>query len=190
MKVLETLLPGVLMVEPRVFEDGRGFFFESFHQNRYREVVEKNFVQDNHSYSVKGTLRGLHYQLTRPQGKLVRVTSGEVFDVAVDIRWGSPTFGKWFGAYLSADNKRQLYIPEGFAHGFCVISKVAEFLYKCTDFHVPGDEQGIIWDDPTIGIRWPLLNPLLSHKDAALPRLSEIWQDLPRYQELIQTVVT
>ncbi|HEY9847518.1 MAG TPA: dTDP-4-dehydrorhamnose 3,5-epimerase, partial [Candidatus Caenarcaniphilales bacterium] len=174
MKVVETLLPDVLLLEPRVFEDERGFFFESFHEHRYAEAgVNKRFVQDNHSYSCKGTLRGLHYQQLHPQGKLVRVTSGEVFDVAVDIRRGSPTFGKWLGVYLSAANKKQLYIPEGFAHGFCVVSEVAEFLYKCTDFYVPGDERGIIWNDPAIGIEWPLVEPLLSHKDAALPQLSE-----------------
>ena len=188
MKVLKAALTEVLIFEPSVFEDERGFFFESFHEARYNKAgIKKDFVQDNHSYSLKGTLRGLHYQLDYPQGKLVRVILGEVFDVAVDIRRGSPTFGKWFGAYLSADNKRQMYIPEGFAHGFCVISASAEFLYKCTDFYVPSDNHGIIWNYPDIGISWPISTPFLSNKDAALPQLNEVKTALPEYQKLIQT---
>ena len=188
MKVVEAMLPGVLVFEPRVFEDERGFFFESFHEAHYKEAgVKKRFVQDNHSYSIKGTLRGLHYQLNYPQGKLVRVILGEVFDVAVDIRRGSPTFGQWFGVYLSADNKRQMYIPEGFAHGFCVVSEAVEFLYKCTDIYVPSDNHGIIWNDPDIGISWPISEPLLSNKDAVLPQLNEVENAFPKYRELVRT---
>ncbi len=187
MKVVEAALAGVLIFEPRVFEDDRGFFFESFHKADYKKAgIKKDFVQDNHSSSIKGTLRGLHYQLNYPQGKLVRVTSGEVFDVAVDIRRGSPNFGKWFGEYLSADNKRQMYIPEGFAHGFCVVSETAEFLYKCTDFYVPSDNRGIIWNDPDIGISWPIRCPLLSNKDAVLPQLNEL-DHVSEHRELIRT---
>lgn len=175
MKVMPTSLPGVLIFEPQVFEDQRGFFFESFHQKRYGEAgIAEQFVQDNHSYSTQGTLRGLHFQHRRPQGKLIRVVQGEIFDVAVDIRPDAVSFGQWFGTYLSAENKRQLYIPPGFAHGFCVVSDTAECLYKCTDFYVSGDQGGIIWNDPDIGIDWPLGDPLLSQKDAALPRLQQI----------------
>lgn len=182
MKVIETPLPGVLVFEPRVFEDERGFLFESFHEKRYREAgIDKHFVQDNHSYSRQGTLRGLHYQLNHPQGKLVRVTSGEVFDVAVDIRQGSPTFSQWFGIYLSAENKKQLYIPEGFAHGFCVVSETADFLYKCTEFYVPGDDKGIVWNDPDINIEWPIEEPILSPKDSALPQVGNAKESLPKY---------
>ena len=181
MRVIETPLPGVLVFEPRVFEDERGFFLESFNEKRYREAgIDKRFVQDNHSYSRQGTLRGLHYQLLYPQAKLVRVTSGEVFDVAVDIRVGSPTFGQWVGTYLSGENKKQVYIPEGFAHGFCVVSESADFLYKCTDFYVPDDERGIIWNDPDIGIEWPIDNPILSPKDSALPPLSKAKENLAK----------
>lgn len=182
MKVTETSLPGVLLIEPKVFEDERGFFLESYQEKHYQDAgISKPFVQDNHSGSVRGTLRGLHYQLARPQGKLVRVVVGEVFDVAVDIRRGSPTFGQWFGTYLSAQNKKQVYIPEGFAHGFCVTSEMAEFLYKCTDVYVPGDQHGIIWNDPELQIDWPVSEPLLSPKDQALPQLSQAGQNLPKY---------
>lgn len=183
MKVTETSLPGVLLIEPKVFEDERGFFFESYQEKHYQDAgIPKPFVQDNHSGSVRGTLRGLHYQLARPQGKLVRVVVGEVFDVAVDIRRGSPSFGQWFGTYLSAANKKQMYIPEGFAHGFCVTSKAAEFLYKCTDMYVPGDQHGIIWNDPQLQIDWPVSEPLLSPKDQALPQLSQAGEKLPEYR--------
>lgn len=175
MKVLETPLPGVLIFEPRVFEDERGFFFESYHQQRYWEAgLQQRFIQDNHSRSVHGTLRGLHYQLNHPQAKLVRVIVGEVFDVAVDIRQGSPTFGQWFGEFLSAENKRQMFIPEGFAHGFCVSSDGAELLYKCTDFYVAEDDWGISWQDPGLNISWPIAQPLLSIKDAGLPFLNKV----------------
>ncbi len=166
MKVTETNLKDVLLIEPDVFGDERGFFFESYNLARYRELgIDETFVQDNHSQSVRNTVRGLHYQVNPGQGKLVRVVVGEVFDVAVDIRFGSPTFGRWTGHYLSAGNKLQLYIPAGFAHGFCVTSDVAEFEYKCTSFYSPRDERGILWNDPDLNIDWPVDEPILSGKD-------------------------
>lgn len=168
MNVIPTSIPDVLIFEPKVFGDDRGFFFESFNNRVFEEAtgLQCTFVQDNHSRSVKNVLRGLHYQIQHPQGKLVRVTMGEVFDVAVDIRRGSPTFGKWVGEVLSAENKRQLWIPEGFAHGFVVMSEVAEFLYKTTDFWFPEFERSIIWNDSRLAIKWPLKGePLLSKKD-------------------------
>jgi dTDP-4-dehydrorhamnose 3,5-epimerase len=183
MKVEATALDGVVVVEPRVFEDARGFFFESFHADRYASAgLPARFVQDNHSRSAPGTLRGLHYQLKRAQGKLVRAVRGSIFDVAVDIRRGSPTFGRWVGVVLSAENKRQLYIPPGYAHGFCVPSEVSEVEYKCTDFYVPDDEHGIAWNDPTVGIVWPVTNPLLSERDRAFAPLSEERADLPEFK--------
>jgi len=183
MRIVATDLPGVLIVEPRVFPDGRGWFFESYHQRRYAEAgLPASFVQDNHSRSAPGTVRGLHYQLKHPQGKLVRCVRGAIFDVAVDIRRGSPTFGKWVGVELSEDNKRQLYVPPGFAHGFCVPEVVSEIEYKCTDFYHPEDESGIIWNDPSIGIHWPIQEPILSNKDAAFSPLSLERQDLPHYR--------
>ena len=171
MKVIETKIPGLLIIEPRVFGDERGFFFESYNEKAFNEAtgIAPRFVQDNHSKSVKGVLRGLHYQLPpRAQGKLVRVVQGEVFDVAVDIRKGSPTYGQWVGEVLSADNKKQLWIPPGFAHGFFTLSDTAEFLYKTTDYWSPEHEQAIIWNDPTLNIEWPLngLVPTLAAKDA------------------------
>jgi dTDP-4-dehydrorhamnose 3,5-epimerase len=182
MQILETTLPGVLLIEPRVFNDDRGFFFESYSEQRAWDAgLQVKFVQDNHSFSKQGTLRGLHYQLQNPQGKLVRVATGEVFDVAVDIRQGSPTFGHWYGVHLSAENRRQLYVPPGFAHGFCVLSETADFLYKCTDFYAPGDEYGIYWDDPDIGIDWQVERPVLSEKDAIAPRLKDAAHQLPTY---------
>jgi dTDP-4-dehydrorhamnose 3,5-epimerase len=170
MKVIDTKIPDVKIIEPEVFGDERGFFMETWNQREFEEKVTGKptpFVQDNHSKSKKGILRGLHYQTENTQGKLVRVVSGEVFDVAVDIRDGSPTVGQWVGVYLSAENKRQLWIPEGFAHGFYVTSDDAEFVYKCTDFYNPEFEHSILWNDPGIGINWPLNNkyPLLSEKD-------------------------
>ena len=184
MRVSELSVPGVFLIEPTVFEDSRGFFMETYNSERYAEKgIPGNFVQDNHSKSSRGTLRGLHYQLGRPQGKLVRVVSGEVFDVAVDVRIGSPYFGRWVGQRLSAENRRQMYIPEGFAHGFCVLSETAEFLYKCTDFYSPADERGILWNDPEVGIEWPLEAPLLSEKDAVLRPLAQMESDLPMYKE-------
>lgn len=170
MKVIDTRIPDVKIIEPSVFGDKRGFFMETWNQNGFQESVTgrpTKFVQDNHSKSKKGTLRGLHYQTENTQGKLVRVVSGEVFDVAVDIRKGSPTFGQWVGEYLSANNKRQLWVPEGFAHGFYVTSEVAELVYKCTNYYNPSTEVSIKWDDGDIGVKWPLDGncPLLSDKD-------------------------
>lgn len=170
MKVTATAIPEVLLIEPRVFGDARGFFFESFNQKKWQEKTGLNrvFVQDNHSRSDRGVLRGLHYQIRQPQGKLVRVVLGEVFDVAVDLRRTSATFGQWVGAVLSADNKQQLWIPEGFGHGFVVLSEVAEFLYRTTDYWAPEHERCIVWNDPDIGIDWPIAGgPVLSPKDAA-----------------------
>ncbi|MCG3817840.1 dTDP-4-dehydrorhamnose 3,5-epimerase [Photobacterium damselae] len=177
MNVIETDIPDVKIIEPAVFGDERGFFMETWNQKKFEELVTgkpTQFVQDNHSKSKKGILRGLHYQTENTQGKLVRVVSGEVFDVAVDIRKNSSTFGKWVGVYLSAENKRQLWLPEGFAHGFYVTSDKAEFVYKCTDFYNPSAEHSILWNDPDIGIGWPLEHkPLLSDKDTNASMLSE-----------------
>ena len=171
MKVTPTALSDVLIIEPKVFGDARGFFLESWNQEKFAAAgLDLNFVQDNHSRSARGILRGLHYQMLRPQGKLVRVTQGEVFDVAVDMRQNSPQFGQWVGVHLSAENHRMLWVPPGFAHGFLVLSESADFLYKCTDFYLPEHERCIRWDDPDIGIHWPLAagqTPLLSAKDAA-----------------------
>ena len=182
MNIIETELPGVLIIEPVVHGDARGFFLESFHARRYAESgLPETFVQDNHSRSSRGVLRGLHYQLQHPQGKLVRVVSGEVFDVAVDIRRGSPTFGGWVGATVSADNHRQLYVPPGFAHGFCVLSDSADFLYLCTDVYRPDDEYGIAWDDPALNIAWPGEQFSLSQKDQSWPRLADAGNNLPQF---------
>ena len=170
MNVIETEIPDVLIIEPKVFGDDRGFFYESFNQAEWEKATGLNttFVQDNHSRSSQGVLRGLHYQIKQPQGKLVRVIQGEVFDVAVDLRCSSLTFGKWIGIVLSSDNKRQLWIPEGFAHGFLVLSESAEFLYKATDYYAPEHERCIRWDDPQLKIGWPLRSqPVLSTKDAS-----------------------
>lgn len=185
LKCTEKSIPGVLLIEPMVFEDDRGFFLETYHEKKYPEAgIDKPFVQDNHSHSCRGTLRGLHYQLKHPQGKLVYVIRGEVFDVAVDIRRGSSTFGQWTGTILSEKNKHQLFIPEGFAHGLCVISETADVLYKCTDLYAPGDEYGILWSDPVIGIDWPVENPVLSEKDAESPRLMDVPEELfPLYNK-------
>ena len=173
--------PEVLLIDPDVFPDPRGFFMETFHSIKYAEHgIPAVFLQDNHSRSLRGVLRGLHYQLKNPQGKLVRVVSGEVFDVAVDIRRGSPWFGKWVGAILSEENHRQMYVPPGFAHGFCTLSESADFLYKCTDLYAPGDEYGIAWDDPEIAIEWPEMDYLISDKDLANPSLIES-DHLPEY---------
>jgi len=168
MQAVSTDLPGVIILEPKVFGDQRGFFYESFNARRFTETtgLERDFVQDNHSRSQRGVLRGLHYQVQQAQGKLVRVTAGEVYDVAVDIRSSSPTFGRWVGVHLSADNNRQLWVPEGFAHGFAVLSEYAEVLYKTTDYYAPEHERCIRWDDPTLAIDWPLQEaPQLSAKD-------------------------
>jgi dTDP-4-dehydrorhamnose 3,5-epimerase len=180
MKINKTPIDGILVIEPDVFKDERGFFLETFHAQKYKDLgIEKNFVQDNLSFSSKGILRGLHFQHRNPQAKMVQVLLGEVFDVAVDIRRNSPTFGKWFGMMLSQENLCQMYIPEGFAHGYCVVSKTALFAYKCSDFYSPADEGGLFWSDPEIGIEWPVSNPILSKKDSKLPCLSEFprtWQ--------------
>ncbi|CAD84589.1 MULTISPECIES: dTDP-4-dehydrorhamnose 3,5-epimerase [Nitrosomonas] len=176
MKVTPFAIPEVVLIEPKVFGDERGFFFESFNQARFEETVgrEINFVQDNHSRSVKNVLRGLHYQIQQPQGKLVRVVQGEVFDVAVDLRKSSPTFGRWVGQVLSAENKHQLWIPEGFAHGFVVLSDTAEFLYKTTDYYAPAHERCLLWNDPVLNIQWPLgIAPVLSAKDTQGKPFSE-----------------
>lgn len=181
MNVIKTKLPGVIIFEPKVWRDDRGHFIESFHQPRYAEAgVPGPFVQDNVSRSKKGTLRGLHFQNPRGQGKLVMVTRGAVFDVAVDIRVGSPTFGQWVGVELTDENAKQMYIPPGFAHGFVALSDVADFTYKCTDVYVPEADGGVLYNDPDIGIEWPVKEPLLSKKDAALPRLKG-HPNLPRY---------
>ena len=172
MKVFKTAIPDVLLIEPKVFGDDRGFFYESFNQKVLEEAtgLKTRFVQDNHSLSSKGVLRGLHYQIRQSQGKLVRCIAGEVFDVTVDIRKSSPTFGKWVGNILSAQNKQMMWIPEGFAHGFLVISDTAEFLYKTTAYYAPEHERGLLWDDPVISIDWPLEGkPLLSERDANAP---------------------
>jgi len=182
-KVRSTSLPGVLLVEPAVFEDGRGYFYEVHREARYAEHgIADRFVQDNLSLSRQGVLRGLHFQYPNPQAKLAQVVAGEVFDVAVDVRVGSPHFGKWFGTLLSGENHLQLYIPEGFAHGFCVLSESACFLYKCSAPYVPEADRVVFWDDPAIGIAWPELVPKLSPKDAAAPLLSALSPaQLPRY---------
>ncbi len=173
MKVTKTNLDGVLLVEPRVFNDPRGFFMETYSKKVFQENgIEPELVQDNHSYSSYGVLRGLHFQVNQPQAKLVRVVEGEIFDVAVDIRPGSPTFGKWTGHYLSSENKHQLFVPAGFAHGFCVTSKTVTVLYKCSDYYSPPDERGLIWNDSEVGIDWPVKEPLLSEKDTKYPQLS------------------
>ncbi|MDG9667320.1 dTDP-4-dehydrorhamnose 3,5-epimerase [Hahella sp. CR1] len=176
MKVIRTKLSGVVIIEPKVFGDHRGFFMETYQVARYREEagIDMEFVQDNHSRSGRGVLRGLHFQKTKPQGKLVRVTQGEVFDVAVDLRKGSPTFGQWEAVILSGENHLQFYVPPGFAHGFCVLSDTADFQYKCTDYYDPSDEGGLIWNDPDVGIEWPVDAPKLSSKDLDLPLLAEL----------------
>jgi len=176
MNVIETEIPDLLIIEPKVFGDDRGFFFESFNARAFAEQtgVQDSFVQDNHSRSAKGVLRGLHYQIQQPQGKLVRAVEGEIYDAVVDVRRSSPTFGKWFGLTLSAENKRQLWVPAGFAHGFVVTSDYAEVLYKTTDYWAPEHERSIIWNDPALGIDWPLDGePLLSAKDKAGVPLAE-----------------
>ena len=184
MNTIPTELPGVVIIEPRVFQDTRGFFFESYNARRYAAAgVTVTFVQDNHSSSLKGTIRGLHYQLCHPQAKLLRVIRGAVLDVAVDIRRGSPTFGKWVGVELSADNKRQLFIPAGFGHGFCALSDGgAELEYKCSAVYVADDQHGVLWNDPTIAIKWPVREPILSDADRAYRPLTLERDDLPVYR--------
>jgi len=181
---IKTDLPGVVVIKPDVFGDHRGFFLETYHSGLYTAGgAGREFVQDNHSHSIKYTLRGLHYQLKHPQAKLIYVVKGEIFDVAVDIRKGSPTFGKWTGSVLSEDNKEQLFVPEGFAHGFCVLSGTADVIYKCSDLYTPDDQYGILWSDPEIGIQWNVKEPLLSDKDSKCLKLSEVPEEyLPVYK--------
>ena len=182
MKFIRTELPDVIIIEPDIYRDSRGFFLETYHEARYKEGgILGPFVQDNHSRSLRGTLRGLHAQSRRAQGKLVRVIQGEIFDVAVDVRKGSPTFGRWSAARLSAENFLQCWIPPGFLHGFYVLSESAEVEYKCTDLYDPADEFGVVWNDPQIGIDWPVESPILSAKDRSLPRLAEIMDRLPAF---------
>jgi dTDP-4-dehydrorhamnose 3,5-epimerase len=182
-KAIPTELPGVVIIEPRVFNDARGFFFESYNALRYVTAgITEHFLQDNHSSSTRGTIRGLHYQLRHPQAKLLRVIRGSVLDVAVDIRRGSPTFGRWVGVELSAENKRQLFVPAGFGHGFCATSDVAEVEYKCSEIYVPDDQHGVLWNDPTIAIKWPVRDPILSDADRAYRPLTLERDDLPVYQ--------
>jgi len=175
MKVTETQLAGVLIIEPKVFGDSRGFFKETFQSERYREAgIEYTFVQDNYSRSQKGVLRGLHFQITKPQGKLVSCPKGAVFDVAVDIDPESTTYDQYVGVELTEENHKQLWVPPGYAHGFCVLSETADFQYKCTDYYDPSDEGGVIWNDPDVAIDWPIADPSLSSKDALLPTLTQL----------------
>lgn len=184
MKVVRTDLPGVLIFEPRVFGDHRGFFVETWRADVYRDAGLPDLVQDNHSRSAHGVLRGLHYQLVQPQGKLVRVARGRVYDVAVDVRRGSPSFGRWIGVELDDRAHRQLWVPAGFAHGFCVLSEEADFIYRCSDYYHPASERGIAWNDRDLAIDWPVAAPRLSDKDRANPRLTEVHPvDLPVYLE-------
>jgi dTDP-4-dehydrorhamnose 3,5-epimerase len=182
-RVTITDIPGVLLIEPDVFRDPRGFFLETYHAGRYAKAgIPGPFVQDNYSQSMRGTLRGLHYQEPHAQGKLVMVTEGTIYDVVVDIRKGSPGFGRWYGVELSAENQRQVYVPPGCAHGFCVTSDRASCLYKCTDYYAPHDERGIIWNDPVLAIPWPVATPILSQKDHIYKSLAEMESELPQYR--------
>jgi dTDP-4-dehydrorhamnose 3,5-epimerase len=174
MKISTAPIEGLIIIEPKIFHDERGYFFEVHHQQRFAELGIPAFVQDNHSRSTKGVLRGLHYQTPNAQGKLVGVLAGCVWDVAVDLRRSSRTFGQWFAVTLDAQSHRQMYIPPGFAHGYCVLSESADFYYKCTDFYTPSAEAGVAWDDPELAIKWPIDNPLLSPKDTCYPRLKEM----------------
>ena len=180
---VETSLPGVCLIQPQVFGDARGFFFESYHEAKFRSLgITARFVQDNHSRSSKNVLRGLHYQLHRPQAKLCRVVEGEVLDVAVDIRLGSPSFGKWVSAVLSSQSHNEIYIPPGFAHGFLTLTDSVHFLYKCSDLYDPADEHGVLWSDPRLGIEWGAFAPLVSPRDSQLPPLDKMPQELlPKY---------
>lgn len=185
MNVIPTPLEGMVIIDPQIFGDPRGYFLENYQKQRYSDAgIAVEFLQDNLSFSQRDTLRGLHFQYPRGQAKLVQVLQGEVYDVAVDIRHGSPTFGQWFGVTLSAETQRQLFIPQGFAHGFCVLSDTALFMYKCTDYYVPEDEGGICWDDPDLAIEWPVKTPILSDRDQGLSLIRELKTDcLPVFQE-------
>jgi dTDP-4-dehydrorhamnose 3,5-epimerase len=179
LKFTEAAFPDVLLIEPDVFKDSRGLFMETYNRRKYAEAgIDRVFVQDNYSHSRRGILRGLHYQLKNAQAKLVFAITGEILDIIVDIRTGSPKFGQWFGTRLSAENRQQIFVPEGFAHGFIVLSESADVIYKCTDFYTPGDDYGIFWADPAINIDWPIKNPILSDKDSKNPRLGEIPEEL------------
>ena len=181
MNVIETSIPGVLILEPKVFADRRGFFMETYNAERFLQLgIDAQFVQDNHSRSARGVLRGLHFQEPKAQGKLVRCTRGALYDVAVDVRTGSPHFGKWMSIELSEENRKMLWVPAGFAHGFCALSDWADLVYKCTAFYDPQSERSIAWNDPDIGIKWPIAEPNLSPKDAAAPRLKEA-KVLPKF---------
>lgn len=184
MRRIETSLPGVWELRPEVFRDARGFFFETYHLAKFRELgIEDSFVQDNHSSSKKGTLRGLHYQLRHPQAKLCRVVEGQALDVALDVREGSPHFGKWTSIVLSAEHQNQIYVPAGFAHGFLALSDTVQFLYKCSDFYDAGDEYGVLWSDPELKISWGMANPLVSERDSKLRTLATIPKEcLPRFR--------
>ena len=183
MRFVPTDLPGVIVIEPDIHRDGRGYFLETYHAEKYLEAgITGPFVQDNHSRSVAGTLRGLHLQLRRPQGKLIHVVEGEIYDVAVDVRRGSPGFGRWVGVTLSAENFKQCYIPPGFAHGFCVVSAIAQVEYKCTDLYDEESEIGIAWNDPALGIPWPVERPALSPRDRRHPTLAELTDRLPLHR--------
>jgi len=176
---VETSLPGVLEIRPKIFQDARGFFMETYQREKYADLgIRDAFVQDNHSRSVKHTLRGFHYQLRHPQAKLCRVVEGDVLDVALDVRAGSPTFGKWTSVILTAREQNQIYIPAGFAHGFVALTDTVQFLYKCSDFYAPGDEYGIIWNDPDLKVEWGVTKPLISEKDAAYSKLADVSRDL------------
>jgi dTDP-4-dehydrorhamnose 3,5-epimerase len=183
MERIETSLPGVYELRPRIYRDARGFFIETYHRARLSQLgIGDAFVQDNHSQSAQGTLRGLHYQLHHPQAKLCRVVEGEVLDIAVDIRVGSPNFGKWTSVHLTAREQNQIYIPAGFAHGFLALTNSVQFLYKCSDYYTSGDEYGILWNDPALGIAWKVSGPLLSDKDSRNPTLASVpTEHLPRY---------
>ncbi len=184
MNFVKTKLPGVIVIEPDVHRDARGFFIETYHRKKYAAGgIPGPFVQDNHSKSTKGILRGMHAQLKHPQGKLIRVLRGEIFDVAVDIRKGSPTFAQWVGATISADNFKQIYVPPGCAHGFVVLSDIAEVEYKCTELYDPSDELRLLWNDPQISIQWPIKDPILSEKDLNAPTLEALGNSLPAYKE-------
>jgi len=186
MRFIYTELKEVIVIEPDVFEDPRGYFFETYHAKKYADAgISQPFVQDNCSRSVRGTLRGLHYQRQHAQGKLVMVTDGAVYDVVVDIRRGSPSFGRWYGVELSAENRCQVYVPPGCAHGFCVTSDRASFLYKCTDYYAPGDERGIIWNDPALAISWPVTTHILSAEDQAYKSLAEMETELPKFHPVV-----
>ena len=185
MRVTTTDIPGVLLIEPDVLRDPRGIFLETYHARRYEDAgIPGPFVQDNYSQSMRGTLRGLHYKEPHAQGKIVMVTEGAVYDVVVDIRKGSPSFGRWYGTDLSAENRLQVYVPPGCAHGFCVTSDCVSFLYKCTDYYAPSAERGIIWSDPALAISWPILTPILSSKDRIYKSLAEMEPELPRYRSV------